>query len=71
MTRTDEYAKRPVEDTLKSFGVDVKSGLSEAGVVESRTKYGYNETSEKVEPLWHRVLRRFWVLKLHYQHHYQ
>jgi H+-transporting ATPase len=60
MTRTDDCAKRPVEETLKSFGVDANAGLSEAGVAENHARYGYNETREKTEPLWHRVFRRFW-----------
>ncbi len=60
MQRTDDYAKRPVEDTLRSFEVDAAGGLSEAAVAENRARYGNNETREKTEPLWHRVFRRFW-----------
>jgi len=60
MMRTDDYAKQPIADTLGAFGVGAEVGLGEAAVAESRARYGYNETREKTEPLWHRVFRRFW-----------
>jgi H+-transporting ATPase len=60
MPHTDDYAKRPIEDTLRSFGVDAEAGLTDAAVAEALAKYGYNETRERAEPLWHRVFRRFW-----------
>ena len=60
MQPTDDYAKRPVEETLRSLGVDASGGLTDAAAAERLARYGYNETREKTEPLWHRVLRRFW-----------
>jgi H+-transporting ATPase len=58
--RTDEYAEQPVEQTLGDFGVEAAQGLDAATVDERLARYGYNETREKEEPLWHRVFRRFW-----------
>jgi H+-transporting ATPase len=60
MHPTDEYAKRPVLETLRQFGVDASIGLTDAAATEHLARYGYNETREKTEPLWRRVLRRFW-----------
>jgi len=58
--QTDDYAKSPVSQTLDALKVDPGRGLSSAEVKERLSRYGYNEIKEKVEPLWHRVFRRFW-----------
>ena len=60
MQSTDDYKQRPIEETLRAFGVAVATGLSETAATENLGRYGYNEIEEKEEPLWHRILRRFW-----------
>ena len=59
-TKTDDYARQPVADTLRTLEVDAKQGLSDQQVRERITRFGYNEIQEKEEPLWHRIFRRFW-----------
>jgi H+-transporting ATPase len=58
--RTDEYAKQPKDETLKSLNTDPERGLSAAEAARRLTQYGPNEIREKEEPLWHRIFRRFW-----------
>jgi H+-transporting ATPase len=58
--RTDEYAGRPIEDTLRAFEVDAAQGLAASAARERLERHGYNEILEKEEPLWHRISRRFW-----------
>jgi H+-transporting ATPase len=58
--KTDDYARKPVPDTLRELGVDAKRGLNAQQVRERLARFGYNEIQEKEEPLWHRVFRRFW-----------
>ena len=60
MQSTDDYKQRPIEETLRAFGVAVATGLSETAATENLGRYGHNEIEEKEEPLWHRILRRFW-----------
>ncbi|HHL44978.1 MAG TPA: metal-transporting ATPase, partial [Gammaproteobacteria bacterium] len=57
---TDDYARQGVEKTLQDLHVDADKGLSDDEVIQRLSRYGYNEIEEKEEPLWHRVLRRFW-----------
>ncbi len=57
---TDDYAKNPADHTLNLLKVDTERGLSAGEVKKRLSRYGYNEIEEKAEPLWHRVLRRFW-----------
>lgn len=57
--RTDDDARQDVSETLASLEVDAARRLSDAGVRQRRTRYGYNEVEEKGEPLWHRVFHRF------------
>jgi H+-transporting ATPase len=57
---TDDYARQPVQQTLRAYDVDSDRGLSEAQTKERHARYGYNEIREKEEPLWHRIFRRFW-----------
>ena len=58
--KTDDYARNPVTDTLRTLEVDAKQGLSAQQVRDRIARFGYNEIQEKEEPLWHRVFRRFW-----------
>lgn len=58
--RTDEYAKESVADTARELQVDQAQGLSAAEAGARLQRYGHNQVEEKEEPLWHRVLRRFW-----------
>ena len=57
---TDAYGDTPPEQTLKRLEVSAEQGLSDQQVAERRARFGYNETQEQEEPLWHRVFRRFW-----------
>ncbi len=57
---TDDYARQSVEKTLQDLHVEREKGLVEDEVVRRLGHYGYNEIKEKEEPLWHRILRRFW-----------
>jgi H+-transporting ATPase len=59
-TKTDDYARQPVADTLKQLEVTAGEGLSAEQVRERLARFGYNEIQEREEPLWHRVFRRFW-----------
>jgi H+-transporting ATPase len=58
--KTDDYAGGSPVETLQSFNVDANRGLEERKVQERLRQYGYNETREREEPLWHRIFRRFW-----------
>ncbi|HUA81839.1 MAG TPA: plasma-membrane proton-efflux P-type ATPase [Dyella sp.] len=58
--RTDDYAKQQARETLANFGASAEKGLSDALVRERLAQWGFNEISEREEPLWHRLLRRFW-----------
>jgi H+-transporting ATPase len=59
-TKTDDYARQAVADTLKQLEVAAGKGLSAQQVRERLARFGYNEIQEREEPLWHRVFRRFW-----------
>ncbi len=59
-SRTDDYARQSIEDTLKAQQVVAERGLSEEEAAKRLTQYGYNEIKEKEEPLWHGIFRRFW-----------
>ena len=60
MQTTDEFGSQGVEQSLSQLQVDKKNGLSSDKAAKRLSEYGYNEISEKEEPLWHRVFRRFW-----------
>ncbi|HHM05115.1 MAG TPA: HAD family hydrolase [Gammaproteobacteria bacterium] len=58
--RTEDYARQDAAETLKAIRSDAARGLRDAEARARLAQYGYNETEEREEPLWHRVLRRFW-----------
>ncbi len=60
MEDTDKYKERPAIQVAAELGVDIKKGLSQEEAKKRLEKYGPNEIPEKEEPLWHRILRRFW-----------
>ncbi len=57
---SDEFARQPLATTIEMLGVDVRRGLSKDEVARRQARFGYNELKEQEEPLWHRILRRFW-----------
>jgi H+-transporting ATPase len=57
---TDSFSDSKPAATLAGFGVDASRGLSAGEVEVRRAQFGYNEITEREEPLWHRVGRRFW-----------
>ncbi len=57
---TDSYAHQPLHETLASLSTDQQQGLSRSEAARRLEQYGYNEIEEQEEPLWHRILRRFW-----------
>ena len=60
MRTTDEYAKQDINQSLNELQADRTTGLSSREAARRLEHYGYNEISEKEEPLWHRIFRRFW-----------
>jgi H+-transporting ATPase len=58
--RTDDYARQSVEETIHELLTDSEHGLESAEVIKRIGRIGYNEIKEHEEPLWHRILRRFW-----------
>jgi H+-transporting ATPase len=58
--RTDDYLRQTALETLRELQVDAAVGLADSEVQSRLKLYGYNEVSEKEEPLWHRIFRRFW-----------
>ncbi len=58
--QTDDYARQDAQDSLRDLESDAEHGLSRAEAQARLAQYGYNEIEEKEEPLWHRILRRFW-----------
>ena len=57
---TDDYARQAIDETIRELGTDSGRGLESTEVGERLARYGYNAIEEKEEPLWHRILRRFW-----------
>ncbi len=60
MKSTDEFGTQDVEQNLAELHSNSETGLSSNNVLQRLEKYGYNEITEKEEPLWHRIFRRFW-----------
>jgi H+-transporting ATPase len=59
-TKTDSFAHQGIEDTLTQLRVDPEVGLSPDEAARRLESVGFNEIQEREEPLWHRLLRRFW-----------
>lgn len=57
---TDDYRDQTAGETVKQLQVDPAAGLADSEVRLRLQRHGYNEVSEKEEPLWHRIFRRFW-----------
>ncbi len=60
MKTTEQYSDQPVTETLQELGIEADRGLDDAEAARRLERYGPNEIEEHEEPLWHRVLRRFW-----------
>ena len=60
LNNTDEYATRSVQETISILQSDADRGLCGTEIAKRLDQYGYNEIEEKIEALWHRVVRRFW-----------
>ena len=58
--RTDDFASQSADKTLHELMTSRGQGLSSAEVDKRIKRFGYNEIQEREEPLWHRILRRFW-----------
>jgi len=58
---TDDYAQQPADQTVRELGTNSNRGLESSAAEERISRFGYNEITEKEEPLWHRILRRFWA----------
>lgn len=59
-TSTDGLASQDVDVVVRRLDADADRGLSANEAAARLAKYGYNEIEEKEEPMWHRLLRRFW-----------
>ncbi|HTP41976.1 MAG TPA: cation-transporting P-type ATPase, partial [Nitrospiria bacterium] len=57
--QTDDYGKQPIDDTIRELQTDRARGLARAEAAARLDRVGYNEITEKEEPLWHRLFRRF------------
>jgi len=57
---TDDYIGTAPADTLKILKTALEQGLSSQEAAKRQQQYGPNEIEEKEEPLWHRIMRRFW-----------
>jgi H+-transporting ATPase len=62
MTETShgKYDDMSVDDVLKTFNADQKSGLTASEAAERLTKYGPNQLDEKRESLWKKLFGFFW-----------
>jgi H+-transporting ATPase len=58
--QTDDYARQGIDDTIRELHTDRARGLTRAEAAARLDRVGYNEITEKEEPLWHRLFRRFW-----------
>jgi H+-transporting ATPase len=57
---TDDYGRQPVEQSIRELQADAAAGLTSGEAAARRARIGPNEMREREEPLWHRLLRRFW-----------
>ncbi len=60
MVTIDEFREKSIEETLQILKTDAEKGINKEEAEKRLKKYGLNEIPEKEEPLWHRILRRFW-----------
>ncbi|WKE67005.1 plasma-membrane proton-efflux P-type ATPase [Gallaecimonas kandeliae] len=58
--KTQDYAEQVPAQTLAELGVEAAKGLSDGEAATRLARFGFNEIVEQAEPLWHRLLRRFW-----------
>jgi H+-transporting ATPase len=57
---TEAFSALSIEDSLKELQTDRVNGLSAEEAGNRQKVYGFNEIPEKVESLFHRIMRRFW-----------
>ena len=57
---TDDFAAQDIAATLAELDTDADRGLSTQQATQRLRECGANEIVEHEEPLWHRLLRRFW-----------
>jgi H+-transporting ATPase len=57
-TQTREHDD--VESVIQELEVEPAQGLTSEQVAARLDEFGYNEIVDREEPLWHRILRRFW-----------
>ena len=55
-----ELEKKSLNEVITLLETDPEDGLSEEEAEKRLKVFGFNEIPEKEEPLWHRILRRFW-----------
>ncbi len=60
MKASDDFRDQPVAEVLAALGTDPKQGLGGTEAASRLEALGPNEIAVREEPLWHRVLRRFW-----------
>ncbi len=58
--KTDDYARQSVAEAISELHSDLQRGLSATEASQRLARFGANEIRDKEEPLWHRLLRRFW-----------
>lgn len=57
---TNAYSGQSVGQTLAELKAGTEKGLSTSEAASRLEEFGANEIVEKEEPVWHRILRRFW-----------
>lgn len=67
--KVEDAKNTPIDKLVSELRTDIQKGLTEDEANKRLLKYGYNEISEREEPLWHRILRRFsgpipWMIEI-------
>jgi H+-transporting ATPase len=57
---TDDYGRQGIDETIRELQTDRERGLESGEAAVRIAREGYNEITEREEPLWHRLFRRFW-----------